>query len=164
MFLDTCPTQFGFKKRHRTDMYIGFLKEFIEFYRSCNTSVFLTFLMLQKHNYDKIDHWRISNRLLNIHVPVFIIRNRILVYWYSRQKMFIRCGNSCSTKFRVTIGVKQGGILFPAFLNVYMNNLSVSLNHSGIGASLGGNLNNHLFHQGYNVFLIYVISMPLDTN
>ena len=50
--------------------------------------------------------------------------------------MFIRWGNSCSTKFRVTNGVKQGGILFPALFNVYMNNLSVSLNHSSIGGSL----------------------------
>ena len=58
--------------------------------------------------------------------------------------MFIRWGNSCSTKFRVTNGVKQGGILSPALFNVYMNNLSVSLNHSGIGGSLGGNLINHL--------------------
>ena len=58
--------------------------------------------------------------------------------------MFIRWGNSCSTKFCVTNGVKQGGILSPALFNVYMNNLSVSLNHSGIGGSLGGNLINHL--------------------
>ena len=26
--------------------------------------------MLQKHN-DKIDHWQLFNKLLNIHVPVF---------------------------------------------------------------------------------------------
>ena len=62
----------------------------------------------------------------------------------TRQKMFIRWGISCSTKFRVKNEVKQGGILSPAFFNVYMSNLSVSLNHSGIGGSLGGNLINHL--------------------
>ena len=141
MFLDTCPNQFGFKKGHSTDMCIYVLKEFIEFYRSRNTSVFVTFLDASKV-YDKIDHWQLFNKLLNIHVPVFIIS--ILVFWYSRQEMFIRWGNSCSTKFRVTNGVKQGGILSPALFNVYMNNLSVSLNHSGIGGSLGGNLINHL--------------------
>ena len=141
MFLDTCPNQFGFKKGHSTDMFIYVLKEFIEFYRSRNTSVFVTFLDAAKA-YDKIDHWQLFNKLLNINVPVFIIS--MLAFWYSRQEMFIRWGNSCSTKFRVTNGVKQGGILSPAFFNVYMNNLSVSLNHSGIGGSLGGNLINHL--------------------
>ena len=38
--------------------------------------------------YDKIDHWQLFNKLLNIHVPVFIVN--ILVYWYSRQETFIR--------------------------------------------------------------------------
>ena len=44
MFLDTCPNQFGFKKGHSTDMCIYVRKEFIEFYRSRNTFVFVTFL------------------------------------------------------------------------------------------------------------------------
>ena len=62
--------------------------------------------------------------------------------------MFIRWGNFCSTKFRVTNGVKQGGILTPALFNVYMNTLSVSPNnHSGIDGSRGGNLINHLCYK-----------------
>ena len=96
MFLDTCPNQFGSKKGHSTDMCIYVLKEFIEFYRSRNTSVFVTFLDASKA-YDKIDHWQLFNKLLNIHVPVFIIS--ILVFWYSRQEMFR--------------GAKQGGGLNP---------------------------------------------------
>ena len=55
MFLDTCPNQFRFKQGHSTDMCIYVLKEFIEFYRSRNTSVFVTFLDALKA-YDKIDH------------------------------------------------------------------------------------------------------------
>ena len=43
-FLETCPNQFGFKKGHSTEMCIYVLKEMIEFYESCNTSVFVTFL------------------------------------------------------------------------------------------------------------------------
>ena len=55
MFLDTCTclNQFGFKKGHNTDMCIFVLKEFIEFYRSQNTSVFVTFLDVSKA-YDKL--------------------------------------------------------------------------------------------------------------
>ena len=83
MFLDTCPCQFGFKKGHSTDMCIYVLKEFIEFYRSQNTSVRVLVTLLDASKaYDKIDHWQLFNKLLNIHVPVFIIS--ILVYWYSR--------------------------------------------------------------------------------
>ena len=77
MFLDTCSNQFGFKKGHSTDMCIYVLKEFIEFYGSRNTSVFVSFLDASKA-YDKINHWWLFNKLLNIHVPVFIIS--ILVF------------------------------------------------------------------------------------
>ena len=87
-------------------------------------------------------YWQLFNKLLHIHVPVFIVN--IFVYWYAHQQMFIRWGNSCSTKFLVTNGVKQGGLLSPSLFNVYMNNLSLSLNHSGIEGSLGDNLINHL--------------------
>ena len=45
-----------------------------------------------------------------------------MVYWYSRQEMFMGYGNYCSTKFRVTNGVKQGGILSPVLFNNNNNN------------------------------------------
>ena len=57
---------------------------------------------------------------------------------------------SCSTKFLVTNGVKQGGILSPSLFSVCMNNLSLSLNHSGIEGSLGDNLINHLCYKNNN--------------
>ena len=53
-------------------MCIYVLKEFIESYRSRNTSVFFGFLDDLKA-YDKIDHWQLFNNLLHIHVPVVII-------------------------------------------------------------------------------------------
>ena len=77
--------------------------------------------------------------------------------------MFIRLGNSCSTKFRVTNGVKQGGVLSPALFNVYMNNLGVSLNNSGIGGSQGGNLINHLCYAD-DLCLIYMFLFTIIIN
>ena len=79
MFLDTCLNQFGFKKGHSTDMCIYVLKEFIKFYRSRNTSVFVTFLDTSKA-YDKIDHWQLFNKLRNIHAPVLLLVISILVF------------------------------------------------------------------------------------
>ena len=58
--------------------------------------------------------------------------------------MLTQWGTSFSNKFYVTNEVKQGSILSPALCNVYMNNLSVTLNQSGIGGSLGDRLVNYI--------------------
>ena len=42
--------------------------------------------------------------------------------------MFVRWGNTCSTSFCVTNGVKQGGIISPMLFNLYMDDLSLKLN------------------------------------
>ena len=47
--------------------------------------------------------------------------------------MCIRWGNTFSSLFSVSNGVKQGGILSPALFNIYMDGLSTSLNSSNIG-------------------------------
>ena len=68
----------------------------------------------------------------------------MLVFWYSRQRMFARWGNTCSTSFCVTNGVKQGGIILPMLFNLYMYALSLKLNCSGIGRHIGTSFINHL--------------------
>ncbi len=58
--------------------------------------------------------------------------------------MYIRWGDSTSSGFRVSNGVKQGGLLSPRLFNVYMDDLSKELSSSRIGGNVGGNLINHL--------------------
>ena len=47
--------------------------------------------------------------------------------------MFVRWGNTASTSFCVTNGVKQGGYISPMPFNLYMDDLSLKLTCSGIG-------------------------------
>ena len=58
--------------------------------------------------------------------------------------MFVRWGDTCSVSFCVTNGVKQGGIISPMLFNLYMDDLSLTLNCSGIGGYIGTTLINHL--------------------
>ena len=58
--------------------------------------------------------------------------------------MCIRWGNTYFPSFSVSNGVKQGGILSPIIFNVYMDNLSVSLNSSNIGGRIGNIFHNYL--------------------
>ena len=58
--------------------------------------------------------------------------------------MCIRWGNAYPPSFGVSSDVKQGGILSPILFNVYMDDLSVSLNSSNIGERFGNIFLNHL--------------------
>ena len=52
--------------------------------------------------------------------------------------MHARWGYVLSCTFDVTNGIKQGGILFPLFINVYIIDLSVPLDDGNIGSKLQG--------------------------
>ena len=91
--------------------------------------------------FDRVNFWLLFDKLTRS-VPLFIIR--ILAIWYTHQKMCIRWGNAYSSLFSVSNGVKQGGILSPILFNVYMDDLSVSLNSSNIGGRIGNIFFNHL--------------------
>ena len=62
--------------------------------------------------------------------------------------MCIRWGNTFSSLFSVSNGVKQCEILSPALFNLYMDGLSTSLSSSNIGGHNDGNLLNHLCYAG----------------
>ena len=140
-YLCTSANQFGFKKAHGTELCIITLREYIELYRKRSTTVFVTFLDASKA-FDRLDHWLLFEKLIYRKVPLFIVR--LLIVWYSLQRMHIRWGNTFSTSFCVSNGVKQGGIISPILFNVYMDDLSCELNRSNIGGRIGGEIVNHL--------------------
>ena len=67
-----------------------------------------------------------------------------MCFWYTHKKNGSRWGTIISTQFTVANGVKQGGIISPILFNMYMNDLSIALNNSGIGGYLGDAFLNHL--------------------
>ena len=140
-YLTTCDNQFGFKASHGTDMCIYTLKEFIDYYKCRGTTVYVTFLDASKA-FDRLNYWLLFDKLIKKHVPLFIIR--LLLFWYTHQKMCVRWGNSISPDFFVSNGVKQGGIISPILFIIYMDDLSMHLNSSGLGGYLGTAYKNHL--------------------
>ena len=77
-------------------------------------------------------------------VPGYLIR--ILIFWYSNQKMLVRWGSTMSDSFTVSNGVRQGGILSPYLFNVYMDALSIRLKKHYAGCKIANKIINHLFY------------------
>ena len=126
MHMNTNPNQFGFKRKHETGQRIYVLKDIIDLYRRLNGSVFVCFLDASKA-FDRVNHRTLFKQLGARGVPGYILR--ILVYWYKNQDMCIRWGDAYSAKFKVTNGVRQGGI-------IYVDELSEELNKCNVGCNL----------------------------
>ena len=154
-YLWTNDNQFGFKSGHSTDLCIYALTEFIEYFKSCSTSVYVAFLEASQA-FDKISHWTLFKELIDRHVPLAYLVV-ILCYWYQHQEMTVRWGHCISNSFNVTNGVRQGGVLSPQLFNVYMDGLSDILNKSTIGGSLGGKRINHIILPMTFVSLVYLL-------
>ena len=142
-YLDTMGNQFGFKPKLGTDMCIYSLKEIIGSYSQLNGCVFSCFLDAYKA-FDRVKHSMLFTKLLRRGAPGYIVR--LLMFWYAHQTMCVRWGGSVSSKFTVSNGVRQGGILSPFLFNVYMDDLSVNLKKCPTGYIAGGTVVNHLMY------------------
>ena len=113
--LITKDNQFGFKKKHSTDLCIFTVKSVIKYYNLYNSPVYSCFLDASK-TYDRVNHWALFKKLLKRSISVIIVR--ILMFWYSKQEICIKWGNETSTCFTITNGVRQGGILSPTLFSI----------------------------------------------
>lgn len=148
--LSTTDNQFGFKNKLSTELCIYALKQISDYYVDLGSPMYLCFLDASKA-FDKINHWILFNKLIDRKFPVLIVR--LLVYWYSYQKFYLRWNNHVSTSFCVSNGVRQGSILSPYLFNVYLDELSIALSRANTGCIFNGVRLNHLFYADDAVLL-----------
>ena len=85
--------------------------------------------------FDRINYVQLFNTLLARGMcPITV---RLLVYVYCNQAVMVRWGNSSSSYFSVSNGVKQGGDLSPILFTIYIDNLFTDLNNKGLGCHVG---------------------------
>ena len=148
--LHTEHNQFGFKDGHSTDLCIFSLKHVIDYYSSMNSPIYICYLDASKA-FDRLNFWTLAEKLLDRQFPPIIVR--LLLFWYTSQKFFVKWGSTLSEAFGASNGVRQGGVLSPYLFNVYMDDLSVSLNMSGIGCSINNTPVNHLMYADDTVLI-----------
>lgn len=148
--LKTTDNQFGFKSKHSTDLCVFTLKQVIEYYRSLDSAVFLCYLDASKA-FDKINHWKLFEKLIYRNIPYVIVR--LLMMWYCTQRFYVQWGGTMSEPFKVKNGVRQGGILSPVLFNVFIDELSIMLNNANIGCHVNSKPLNHLFYADDSVLL-----------
>jgi hypothetical protein len=119
--LVTSDRQFGFKKHTSCAQAIFVVRKVIEHYVNNGSTVNVCCLDVSKA-FDKVNHFCLFSKLMNINAPVELIN--ILRNWYSKSFSFVKWGN--------TLCLKKTG----PYNNV--NNLRMEVPiHSPFGAPLG---------------------------
>ena len=70
VYLWTNDNQFRFKSGHSTDLRIYALTEFIKYFKSRSTPVYVAFLDASKA-FDKISHWTLLRKFIDRGVPLY---------------------------------------------------------------------------------------------
>ena len=142
-YLITHDQQFGFKRKHSTDLCIFTVKSVTKYYTKENSPVYTCFLDASKA-FDKINHYILFRKLLDRKTPIVLVR--ILLFWYTNQTMCVKWGSCISRYFYVSNGVRQGGILSPKLYSVYVDDLSDYLVKSQIGCHIDSLCVNHVMY------------------
>ena len=142
-YLETSDNQFGYKRKIGCEMAVFSIKQVISFYSQSNTPIYATYLDASQA-FNKVDHRILIEKLMKRGLPGYFIN--LLINWFDNQKFFVSWGKSKSESFSVLQGVRQGGILSAYLFAVYMDDLSVALNDTGIGAIIGIKRVNHLIY------------------
>ena len=90
-YLWTADSQFGFKQAHGTEMAIFALKITLDFYCNQDTPVYLCFLDSKKA-FDRVNHWTLAKKLLDINVPLHIVK--LFIFWYREQEFMVLWGTT----------------------------------------------------------------------
>ena len=101
-YLGTTCNQFGFKAKLRTDLCIYALKEVTHMYMKQNSSIVHGFIDASKA-FDRVNHFKLFKKLSQRGAP-----DRILSYWYAKQRMQVNWSNSVSASFGVMVCVRGG--------------------------------------------------------
>jgi len=72
-YITTADNQFGFKRKHGTDMCISALKDIIAKYRSHNSTMFLCFIDASRA-FDRLNHFKLFDKMCQRGLPKYIIR------------------------------------------------------------------------------------------
>ena len=124
-------------------MCIFTVKSILKYYTRQNSPVYTCFLDASKA-FDRINHWTLFRKLIDCQVPLLIVR--ILIFWYQMQLVCIKWGTAVSQYFRISNGVRQGGILSPKLFALYMNGLSSALSHCKAGCYINEQCMNHIMY------------------
>ena len=69
-------------------------------------------------------------------IPKCIIS--LMLDWFKKNTAMVRLGNSLSKKFSINASVRQGGLLSPVFIAIYVDTFIQKLKQTSVGYNFNG--------------------------
>ena len=126
--------QFGFKKGLSTTQCTFSMLEVIDYYNVNKSSVCSLQLDASKA-FDRVNYCKLFAELLKRNICPLLLR--LLLFMYTRQSLRVKWGNTVSSEFTVSNGVKQGGVLSPILFAIYTDGLLKRLEETGVECHMG---------------------------
>lgn len=111
-------------------MQTSILLETVSYFTERKTDVYACLLDASKA-FDRVKYDKLFKLLLSRKMPAIVVR--FLINCYTRQSMAVLWNGYRSMQFNVNNGVKQGGVMSPMLFSIYIDELFVKLEKSGLG-------------------------------
>jgi len=139
----TNPAQFGFKKQLGCRHVIYCVKQIVDYFSRAGSTVNICTIDISKA-FDKVNYYILFSKLLKRHVPKNIVHT--LVDWYTNSYIYVKWSGILSTCYKISSGVRQGGVLSPVLFNLYVDDVLVDLQQSQLGCVVKGNVLNSFMY------------------
>ena len=139
----TSTSQFGYKKGVGTETAIFTLKQVAHHYLRKGSPVYICYLDATAA-FDNVELSKLLCKLCERNVGRDTIN--LLKFWFNNQQFLCRWKGILSDPFYVRKATRQGGIISPYYFAIYMENLCLQLNKSGLGCKVGSLSCNHIIY------------------
>ena len=130
----TSDMQFGFKQGLSAGLATSVLLETTDYYVNHGGSVFALALDASKA-FDRVQYVMLFKLLISRNVNPYYIR--FLLQSYLNQELRVNYNGIASNWFKVSNGVKQGGVLSPTLFGVYIDGMLQEIKNKGLGCNVG---------------------------
>ena len=126
--------QHGFRSQYSTESACLVLKETISYYNNGGSDVYGCFVDIRKA-FDSVNHSILVNKLVEYGIPKIYVN--LVKFLYSNQMVQVRYMSEYSGEWRISNGVRQGGVLSGLFFGIYIDSLISNISRQKIGCKLG---------------------------
>jgi len=127
--------QLGFKKKLGCSHAIYSVKQVVDYYVRGGSTVNICTIDISKA-FDKVNLFVLLGKLMDRNIPNCVIN--VLFDWFANSYITVKWLNVLSLRYQVNLGVRQGGVMSPVLFAIYVDEILVKLNNSGLGCTVKG--------------------------